>query len=131
MHASGQTNELSENGQQRCVNPRDCISSPYHGIECQIDLLVVSLKEGGIAGVSERTSYDSFTKQLVFLGGQGETEQAQIVRITPETEDMLKDMIRNNNLQKIQSNNPPTPWNAEFSIPDYDLAGFRPTIFYL
>ena len=62
------------------------------------------VKEGGIAGISERSSYDSFTKQLVFIDGLGETEQAQIERITPETENNLKNMIRSSNLQRIQSN---------------------------
>ncbi|MFZ0556653.1 MAG: hypothetical protein WCF07_10155 [Nitrososphaeraceae archaeon] len=91
MHVSGQTNEFPQNGQQRCVNPRDCISSV--GSNIRSIFLFVYLKEGGIAGANERTSFDSFTKQLIFLGGQGETEQAQIVRITPETEEELKGMI--------------------------------------
>jgi hypothetical protein len=68
------------------------------------------LKEGGIAGISERTSYDSFTKQLIFVEGLGDVEQAQIVGITQGTEDGLKNLIRNNNLQRTQSNYPPTPW---------------------
>jgi hypothetical protein len=93
VHVSGQTNEFPQNGQQRCVNPRDCISSPTVGSNIRSIFLFVYSKEGGIAGANERTSFDSFTKQLIFLGGQGETEQAQIVRITPETEEELKGMI--------------------------------------
>jgi hypothetical protein len=50
----------------------------------------------------------------LLLGGQGEAEQAQIVRITPEAEEKLKDMIRNNNLQRIQSNYPPAPGSADY-----------------
>jgi hypothetical protein len=74
----------------------------------------VYLKEGGIAVISERSSYDSFTKQLVFLNGLGETEQAQIVRITPETENNLTNMIRSSNLKRIQSNYPPTAGSADY-----------------
>jgi hypothetical protein len=73
----------------------------------------VYIKEGGIAVISERSSYDSFTKQLVFLNGLGETEQAQIVRITPETENNLKNMIRSSSLQRIQSNYLPTTGSAD------------------
>ena len=72
------------------------------------------LKEGGITGISERSSYDSFTKQLVFLNGLGETEQVQIVRITPETENNLKNMIRSSELQRILSNYPPTHGSADY-----------------
>ena len=96
------------------MNPRDCISSPITGSNIRSIFLFEYLKEGGIAGVSERTSFDSFTKQLIFLGGQGETEQAQIVRITPETEEKLMEMIRNSNLQRIQSNYPPAPGSADY-----------------
>jgi hypothetical protein len=71
-----------------------------------ITFLFIYLKEGGIAGISERSSYDSFTKQLVFIDGLGETEQVQIVRITP--------LIRSSNLQRIQSNYPPTPGSADY-----------------
>ena len=76
--------------------------------------LFLYLKEGGIVGINERSSYDSFTKQLVFIDGLGETEQAQIVRITPETENNLKNMIRSSNLQRIQSNYPPIPGSADY-----------------
>lgn len=114
MHVSGQTNEPSENNQQRCVNPTACIPSSTSSPNIRSVFLFVYLKEGGIAGISERSSYDSFTKQLVFLDGMGETEQAQIVRITPETENNLKNMIRSSELQRIQSNYPPTPGSADY-----------------
>jgi hypothetical protein len=114
MHVSGQTNEPSENNQQSCVNPRTCIPSSTSSPHIKSVFLFVYLKEGGIAGISERSSYDSFTKQLVFLDGLSETEQAQIVRITPETESNLKNMIRSSNLQRIQSNYPPTPGSADY-----------------
>jgi hypothetical protein len=114
MHVSGQTIEPSENNQQSCVNPRTCIPSSTSSSHINSVFLFVYLKEGGIAGISERSSYDSFTKQLVFLDGLSETEQAQIVRITPETESNLKNMIRSSNLQRIQSNYPPTPGSADY-----------------
>ncbi|MPZ05786.1 MAG: hypothetical protein GEU26_05105 [Nitrososphaeraceae archaeon] len=114
MHVSGQTNEPSENNPQRCVNPRACIPSSASSQNIRSVFLFVYLKEGGIAGISERSSYDSFTKQLVLLDGLGETEQAQIVPITPETENNLKNIIRSSNLQRIQSNYPPTPGSADY-----------------
>ncbi|MGH9912504.1 MAG: hypothetical protein ACRD4W_08685 [Nitrososphaeraceae archaeon] len=43
-----------------------------------------------------------------------ETEQAQIVRITPETENNLKNMIRSSSLQRIQSNYPSTAGSADY-----------------
>ena len=116
MHVSGQTNEPSENNQQRCVNPRACIPSSISSPNIRSVFLFVYLKEGGIAGISERSSYDSFTKQLVILDGMGETEQAKIVRITPETENNLKNMFRSSELQRIQSNYPPTPGSADYFI---------------
>ena len=61
MHVSGQTNEFPQNGQQSCLNPRDCISSPTVGSNIKSIFLFVYLKEGGIVGVNERTSFDSFT----------------------------------------------------------------------
>jgi hypothetical protein len=93
LHVSGQTNEPSENSPQGCVNPRSCIPSTTSSPNIGSVFLFIYLKEGGIAGISERSSYDSFTKQLVFIDGLGETEQAQIVRITPETENNLKNMM--------------------------------------
>jgi hypothetical protein len=114
MHVSGHTNEPSKTNQQSCVNPRTCIPSSSSSPHIKTVFLFVYLKEGGIAGISERSSYDSFTKQLVFLDGLSDTEQAQIVRITPETESNLKNMIRSSNLQRIQSNYPPTPGSADY-----------------
>jgi len=116
MHVSGQTNEPSENNPQGCVNPRSCVPSTTSSPNIRSVFLFVYLKEGGIAGISERSSYDSFTKQLVFIDGLCETEQAQIVRITPETENNLKNMIRSSNLQRIQSNYPPTPGSADLYL---------------
>jgi hypothetical protein len=113
MHVSGQTNEPSENP-QGCVNPRSCIPSTTSSPNIRSVFLFIYLKEGGIAGISERSSYDSFTKQLVFIDGMGETEQAQIVRITPETENNLKNMIRSSNLQRTQSDYPPIPGSADY-----------------
>jgi len=108
MHVSGQTNEPSENNPQGCVNPRSCVPSTTSSSNIRSVFLFIYLKEGGIAGVSERSSYYSF------IDGLGETEQVQIVRITPETENNLKNMIRSSNLQRIQSNYPPTPGSADY-----------------
>jgi hypothetical protein len=114
MHVSGQPNEPLKSSQLRCANPRECTSSPASAPNIRSVFLFVYLKEGGIAGISERTSYDSFTKQLIFVEGLGDVEQAQIVGITQGTEDGLKNLIRNNNLQRTQSNYPPTPGSADY-----------------
>ena len=113
MHVSGQPNEFLESSQLRCANPRECTSSPATP-NIRSVFLFVYLKEGGIAGISERTSYDSFTKQLIFVEGMGDVEQAQIMGITQGTEDSLKNLIRNNNLQRTQSNYPQAPGSVDY-----------------
>jgi hypothetical protein len=76
------------------------------------DLIVVYTKEGGIAGIKQKTFYDSFTKELTFIDEKNNTFRVSILSENEEKE--LTQEIVADKVMDSDQNYPPKVGSADF-----------------